>query len=196
VDAQCKRERASRATDAAQRDYTRWLNDWLPIWQPALQKSTPDKTASKDWFGHHASPSRALWTLTAIMYRPESVLVDVGIDETTKRHFDLGAALIKWVKKAVPVGFGGLYPEPEVEFASQCAQVWYLRWPELDKKMLRYTRVAGKPFDHGWGLPPAGTLLRQTYPFLTFSRDEDGQLKLAGISREFLHALWLLEGGQ
>ena len=116
--------------------------------------------------------------------------------EEQARRFDLGAALIQWIQKAEPVGSGGLYPEPEVEFAGACPQVWYLRWPELDQRMRGRARVAGQPFDLGWGLPPAGTLARHTTPFLTFSRGEDGGLRLTGISREFLQALWLLEGGR
>lgn len=182
--------------DAARRDYARWLNDWLTTWQPALQGSKPSKASSAEWLSYQSSPSRALSTLSAVMRRPEAVLGDLGIDANQASSFNLRAALIKWIQKAEPVGWGGLYPEPEVEFASQCAQVWYLRWPELDKRMRSHAPAAGQPFDQGWGLPPAGTLARQTYPFLTFSRSEDGRVHLAGISREFLQALWLLEGGQ
>lgn len=196
VDASCAVSSAPWSPDAARRDYARWLSGWLPTWQPALQGFKPSPASSADWLRYQANPSRALSTLAAVMRRPDALLGDLGIDAKQVRRFDLGAALIKWIQKAEPVGSGGLYPEPEVEFASQCAQVWYLRWPELDQRMRGRARVAGQPFDLGWGLPPAGTLARHTTPFLTFSRGEDGGLRLSGISREFLQALWLLEGGR
>lgn len=197
VDASCAaKSSAPWSPDAARRDYARWLSGWLPTWGPALQGFKPSKASSADWLQYQANPSRALSTLSAVMRRPDAVLDDLGIDVKQARRFDLGAALIKWIQKAEPVGSGGLYPEPEVEFAGACAQVWYLRWPELDQRMRGRARVAGQPFDLGWGLPPAGTLARHTTPFLTFSRGEDGGLRLTGISREFLQALWLLEGGR
>ena len=196
VDVSCTGQGAAWNSDAARRDYARWLKDWLIAWRPALQSAKPSQAPPVNWLHYQSAPSRALSTLSAVARRPEVVLDDLGIDTHQASRFNLGAALIKWIQKAEPVGWGGLYPEPEFEFASQCAQVWYMGWPELDKRMRSRAPVAGQPFDQGWRLPPTVTLMRQTYPFLTFSRSEDGRVHLAGISREFLQALWLLEGGQ
>lgn len=135
-------------------------------------------------------------TLSAVTRRPEALLNDIGFDVKQAPNVNLGQALLKWIRRAEPVGDGGLYPEPEVEFAGQCAQVWYVRLPGLDKLMRTRPAKAGQPFAMGLGLPPAGRLERQAYPFLTFSRGEGGGLQLTGVSREFLQAVWLLEGGR
>lgn len=196
VDASCAKASMPWSPDMARRDYARWLAAWLQTWQPVLQGKEPSKAASEGWRRNQADPSRAMSTLTAVARRPEALLHDIGFDARRNPRVALGAALTKWISRAEPVGDGGLYPEPEVEFASQCAQVWYVRWPELDKLMRGRQAKAGQPFALGLGLPPAGTLERQAYPFLTFSRGEDGGLQLSGLSREFLQAVWLLEGGR
>ena len=66
---------------------------------------------------------------------------------------------------------------------------------KLDAAIL-FSDILTVPDAMGLGLPPAGRLERQAYPFLTFSRGEGGGLQLTGVSREFLQAVWLLEGGR
>lgn len=196
VDASCSKAAMPWSQAQARRDYARWLAAWLPTWRSVLQGRQPSKAASEGWRQHQADPSRAMSTLSAVTSRPEALLSDIGFDAQRNPKVALGDALIKWISRAEPAGDGGIYPEPEVEFASQCAQVWYVRWPELDKLMRGRPAKAGQPFALGLGMPPAGTLERQAYPFLTFSRGADRGLQLSGVSREFLQAVWLLEGGR
>jgi hypothetical protein len=196
VDARCVAPPAGWHAEQARRDYARWLAAWLPTWQPVLQGQPTSQVASEGWSRHQADPSRALSTLSALSRRPEALLRDLGLDGQRAPKLPLGEALLKWLRRAEPVGDGGLYPEPEPEFAGQCAQVWYLRWPELEQRMRARPAKAGQPFAMGLRLPPAGQLARQAYPFLTFSRGADGNLQLSGVSREVLQAVWLLEGGR
>lgn len=196
VDASCASAPTAWSQEQARRDHAAWLAAWLPTWQPLLLGRQPSAADSEGWRRHQADPSRAMSTLSAVTRRPEALLNDIGFDVKQAPKVNLGEALLKWIRRAEPVGDGGLYPEPEVEFAKQCAQVWYVRLPGLDKLMRNRPAKAGQPFAMGLGLPPAGRLERQAYPFLTFSRGEDGGLRLTGVSREFLQAVWLLEGGR
>lgn len=196
VEARCASSTTAWSQDQARRDFARWLGAWLPTWQPLLRGRQPSAADSEGWRRHQADPSRAMSTLSAVTRRPEALLNDIGFDAEQAPKVNLGEALLKWIRRAEPVGDGGLYPEPEVEFAGQCARVWYVRLPGLDKLMRSRPAKAGQPFAMGLGLPPAGRLERQAYPFLTFSRGGDGGLQLTGVSREFLQAVWLLEGGR
>lgn len=196
VDPSCAKASPPWSQAQARRDYARWAAAWLRTWQPVLQGKEPGKAASEGWRQHQADPSRAMSTLSALARRPDALLSEIGFDVNQNHQRTLADALVKWLGRAEPVGEGGLYPEPEIDFAGQCAQVWYMRWPEFDKLMRGRSMKAGQPFAQGLGLPKAGTLERQVYPFLTFSRGSDGGLQLSGVSREFLQAVWLLEGGR
>jgi hypothetical protein len=182
---------------SARRDYERWVQAWLAIWRHTLRDEALPKAASEHWRDHQASPSRALSTLSALKQRPERLLEDIGLQPAAAPKRPMHEALLHWVGRAQPAGWGGVYPEPEARFAALCAETWYLRWPELDA-LARSPRSAAVAslFTAGYGLPAAGSFQRQAYPFLTFERRPDGGLRLTGISREFLLALWLLEGGR
>ncbi|MDP5238946.1 WG repeat-containing protein [Uliginosibacterium sp. 31-16] len=180
---QCK----AGAWNAAQAraDYASWLSAWRTTWQAAVKSP---KTITRSTLGVSVAPvSRATVALGQILLEPENLQVPLpaGIEAVAPEH--LAARLDALFAEAQPVGYGGLYPEPEARFAGLCAEVWYLRLPSLEVRL-----AAGQPSPLGsatsYALPAEGTLRRDAYPFILVSR-EGGTLRLAGLSKEWVQVL-------
>ncbi|MGY0653019.1 WG repeat-containing protein [Luteimonas sp. A537] len=127
--------------------------------------------------GSVANHSRAQQFIVALFLRPWQLLNQPREADT----YELGELFARMLETATPVRSGGRYPEPEAEFAGLCAEVWYLRIPALEQS-------ADPLLAGGYALPPAGTLERDVYPFVTVARTPDG-LRLAGVSSELVQVL-------
>lgn len=124
-----------------------------------------------------ANHSRAQQFIAALFLRPWQLLSQPR--ETDM--YELGEIFAWMLETATPVRSGGRYPEPVAEFAGLCAEVWYLRIPALEQS-------AEPVLAGGYALPPAGTLERDVYPFVTVVRTPDG-LRLVGVSSELVKVL-------
>lgn len=100
-------------------------------------------------------------------------------------------AVIEAMLRAVPAGQGAAYPEPSNRLP-QCTRVWYLKIEDIEAAVRAYEGPTPLAWANAFRLPAAGRLVRNAYPFATFAESE-GQLRLAGISREFVEAVaWYL----
>lgn len=97
-----------------------------------------------------------------------------------------GELFAEIMEQAIPVRSGGRYPETVPEFAGLCAEVWYLRIQMLEQAVELLGETS--PLAEGYALPPAGTLQRNVYPFITVVRTPHG-LRLAGVSSELAQVL-------
>jgi len=101
-------------------------------------------------------------------------------------------AVIDALLRAVPAGQGGRYPEQSAKLP-QCTRVWYLKLTDIEAAVRAYEGQLPLPWANNFRVPAAGGFARNAYPFATFTETPDGQLRLAGISRELVEAVaWSL----
>lgn len=192
---QCNSGKDAWHTERARSVYRAWLKDWLRIWQPALRRGEFPSYADGSklvWSG-----SRAMSTLSGLLRDDPRMSEQIGIRSVADaRHGLLLERMLDALKRSEPVGDGGLYPESDPNQAQACARVWYVRLQGVDARMSKggHTR---SPLESAYGLPPAGTLARGRFAFLTFHESERG-IQLVGISKEFLQLAWWMaeEGGR
>ena len=133
--------------------------------------------------GSVANHSRAQQFIVPLFLRPWELLENPRDEDM----HELGEIFASLLESATPVRSGGRYPETRAEFAGLCAEVWYLRIPVLEQS-------AENILPGGYALPPAGTLERDVYPFITVARTPEG-LRLAGVSRELVQVMnWYYAG--
>lgn len=171
--AQCRLPRFD--PDAARAQYATWLRRFDQDIQPFLHDASEAlwKARGLSMRSSLVPRSRATATLFSMSMAPETFGASMGIDDAPPRS-DLLPRLLALLKRADVVGRGGIYPEPLPEFAALCAEVWYLRVP-----------VGGMADARP---PPADTLARDVYPFITVVRTGD-RIVLAGVSRELAKVL-------
>lgn len=176
---------------ATQQRYASWVKEWARLWRPILRG---DSISNDERWADLVTPqSRAFATLVQLRNDELGVARNLGLDVSHAPKAALTERLVRWMLKARPVGSGGLYPESDSKLAGLCAEIWYIQMPGVEAK-LQGPHAAQAPLLEPYAIPPAGTLQRGTYPFLTFHQGAKG-LQLAGISREFLQMIWWLEGG-
>jgi hypothetical protein len=93
--------------------------------------------------------------------------------------------LMRMLEHGIPAGAGGLFDEPEGSpFATRTLTVWYthIQAGDILERHFNNPEVY-KPYR----LPPAGTLVRDAYPFLLFE-DQGGRLRFGGFGREWWSA--------
>ena len=192
---QCNSGKDAWHTERARRVFQAWLKDWLRVWQPALRRGEFPSYADGSklvWSG-----SRAMSTLSGLLLDDPGMNEQIGIRSVADaRHGLLLERMLHALQRAEPVGDGGLYPESDPNQVEACARVWYVRLQGVDARMGK-GGATRSPLEGEYGLPPAGTLARGRFAFLTFHESERS-IKLVGISKEFLQLAWWMaeEGGR
>ena len=146
--------------------------------------------------GPRGHPARRVWTVrhrVAAEVGPYTVTATIhalpGVHPLSVfRHrpaiVPLTDAVIEAMLRAVPAGQGAAYPEPSNRLP-QCTRVWYLKIEDIEAAVRAYEGPTPLAWANAFRLPAAGRLVRNAYPFATFVESE-GQLRLAGISRELV----------
>ncbi len=106
----------------------------------------------------------------------------------------VGAAplLLGQLRRSLPAGAGGDYPEEAQSPFPPGLSVWYMH---IDSSDAIDDRCFGPGVFDTYHLPPSGTFERKAYPFLVFE-DRRPALRLGGISAEFVAVLQCVDQTQ
>jgi hypothetical protein len=163
------RAAAQRQFDVWQQRFAQDMQPYLHAASDALWQAQVDAGRSVD--ATVVPASRASAALMAMSTAPEAFAGT--LDVPGERRRDLLAHLLTLLRTATVIARGGLYPEPEPALEATCAQVWYLQLPGTASPT---------------SVPGDDRFVRGDVPFITVQQ-HDGQVRLAGLSRELVEIL-------